>query len=457
MFYSINPFTEQIIKETKPLSDSDLKESIKISQNSFLEWKTTSLEERISFLSDLKSQMKAQKNQLALLVTTEMGKPLNQAKSEIEKCLSLCDYMEQTAPVALCTKKDMPLSPPGSYVLHQALGVILGIMPWNFPVWQVMRFAVPALLAGNAVVVKHAPQVMGVAGFLSRLFQKAFKNKVYQNLPLSLKQTHEVIAHPVIQGVSLTGSVGAGKAIACQAGRYLKKTLLELGGSDPYIVLDDADLKKAAHQCVLSRMNNNGQSCIAAKRFIVTQKNQKTFTDLVLKEMNSFRMGDPLKPETSLGPLARKDLRDTLDRQVKNLKKQGAECLMGGEKLKQTGWFYPPTVLRSDKESVLKHEEELFGPTALILEVKNEEEALKWANTSPYGLGAAVFSQSKDKAHRVALQLQTGACAINQCLHSHPALPFGGVKNSGYGRELSLQGFYEFVNIKTIRDDDTSK
>ncbi len=452
MFHSINPFTEQTIRETKALSDSECEKSLQVSQKNFLKWKTQDLKSRITFINCLKSQLKVQKDELAVMVSTEMGKPLIQAKGEIEKCLSLCDYMVQVAPQALGTKKDLAFAPPGSSVTCQPLGVILGIMPWNFPVWQVMRFCIPALLAGNAVVVKHAPCVMGVAEALSRLFQKSFKSKVYQNLPLSLEQTQKTIAHPCIQGVSLTGSVNAGKAVACTAGRHLKKTLLELGGCDPYIVLEDADLKEAAHQCVLSRMNNNGQSCIAAKRFIVTKKNKDTFTDLVLKEMHSFdRMGDPLKTETRLGPLARKDLRDHLHQKVRELKNRGAGLLTGGHIPERTGWFYPPTVLSSDKESVLQYEEELFGPVALILHVKNETEALKLANTSPYGLGAAVFSQNKAKAHQVALQLQTGACAINQCLHSHPALPFGGVKNSGYGRELSLQGFYEFVNIKTLR------
>ena len=455
MFQSIHPFTGQVTAQFKPLSDRGLEQKVCLASQLFQQYRTESLSERLSCVLRLTHLLQNHKQDLASLITQEMGKPLVQSLREIEKSLSLCEYMVKVAPRVLADSMDLPLAPPSCGIVYQPLGVVLGIMPWNFPVWQVMRFALPTLLSGNTALVKPAPNVMGTSEKLSQLFQKAFEKEVYQHLPISLEQTQGLIADSRIRGVSLTGSVRAGRAVAALAGRHLKKTVLELGGSDPYIVLDDADLKLAARQCVLSRMNNNGQSCIAAKRFIITKKKAGEWIPLVLKEMQTFQAGDPTLPSTRLGPLARRDLRDQLQAQVGELQNRGAKLLSGGDikspLLPQKGWFYPPTVLTSDQDKVFAYKGELFGPVALILQVQNEEEALQVANSSPYGLGSAVFSRDLKRARAMALRLETGSCAINQCLHSHPALPFGGVKDSGYGRELSPLGFYEFMNIKTLR------
>ena len=454
MFLSINPFTEETITETMPFSDLELENVLDLSHQAFFNWKRENVKKRVSYVQKLGRVLEDQKQELSFLMTKEMGKLRSQSLAEIEKCINLCKYVVNVSSSVLADRRSLPFAPEGSYLTYQALGIVLGVMPWNFPVWQVLRFALPTLMSGNTVLVKHSPNVMGCAESLGKLFNQIFPEGVYQNLPISIKQTEKILVDSRIKGVSLTGSVKAGRSIGALAGKYLKKSLLELGGSDPYLILDTVDLKLAAEQCVQSRMNNNGQSCIAAKRLIVTQKNQEHFISLIVEKMKRFNRGDPLLPETRLGPLARKDLRDTLHKQVRELIRKGAKLLLGGEiNSKQRGWFYPPTVLSSlsSVTGVSLYEEELFGPVALIIIVSNEEEAVELANASSYGLGSAVFCSDLKKAKDIAHRLEAGACAINRCLHSDPALPFGGVKNSGYGRELSDLGFYEFVNIKTIR------
>ena len=452
MFISINPFTEEPFGETSPLSDSEQEKKLHISEKAFQAWSQLSWEQKKAPVENLSRLLKKEKSRLATLITKEMGKPLWQAEKEIEKCASLCDYTAQMGKTFLSDELHLPHAPKKAYVTYQPLGVILGIMPWNFPFWQVFRFAVPTILVGNSVVIKQAPNVMLCAEELEKLFISAtFPKGVYQNLAISVEQASRVIADPCIKGVSLTGSVKAGRAVSALAGKHLKKTVLELGGSDPYLILDSADLPMSAKECVLSRMNNSGQSCIAAKRLIVTQKKAEEFSSLVKQEMQKHQLGDPMRSDTLVGPLARKDLRDLLHHQVQTLKNKGLQVLLGGEVPTQKGYFYPPTVLMGSASLVKDFKEELFGPVVLIIEVSDEEEALRVANDSPYGLGAAVFSQDREKAEHYARQgLQAGACAINQALHSHPALPFGGVKDSGYGRELASSGFYEFANKKTI-------
>ena len=454
MFPSINPFTEESFGEVLSLSPSQIEEKLSLSTKTFDKWNQMSVEKRAIYVLKLKTLLEEEKKNLATLITKEMGKPITQAVREIEKCQLLCDFVSKQASLFLSDKKNIISAPLDSYVTYKPLGVILGIMPWNFPFWQVFRFALPALLSGNAILVKQAPNVMLCGVELEKLFAKAgFPFGIYQNLPISIEQIEKVIADSRIKGVSLTGSVKAGRAVAALAGRYLKKNVLELGGSDPYIILDSADLKKAARECVLSRLNNGGQSCIAAKRLIITKKNEKDFLSLLTKEMQKYKIGDPMLPDTTLGPLARKDLRDHLHNQVEGLVKKGAKVLLGAELPKsKKGYFYPPTVLHAVGGSEASaFEEELFGPVILVITVTNEEEALFVSNASPYGLGAAVFSQDEKQAEQWARdKIHTGSCAVNQALHSHPALPFGGIKDSGYGRELSSCGFYEFVNIKTI-------
>ena len=454
MFQSINPFTEEKFSEIPALSHQELEAKLNLSHQVFADWSNRHLKERLTFVRSLAGSMDKKKEKLASLITTEMGKPLRQSLSEIEKCLWFCEYIIEQAPFILADKVKLPCAPEKSYVMHQALGVILGIMPWNFPFWQVFRFALPTIIGGNTVLVKHAPNVMLCAIELENLFIKAgFPLGTYQNIPISAEQTEKVITSRYLKGVSLTGSVEAGRAVAALSGQHLKKSLLELGGSDPYLVLDSADLELAAKECVLSRMNNGGQSCIAAKRFIVTKKNEEAFISLVKGEMNTYKMGDPGLKETHLGPLARKDLRDRLDSQVNYLIDKGATLLLGGQVPDRRGYFYPPTILKSSAFSVVSSfEEELFGPVAFVVVVSSEEEAVETANASPYGLGAAIFSRDIVKAEKLAREkIQVGSCVVNQALHSHPALPFGGIKDSGYGRELSAWGFYEFVNVKTIQ------
>lgn len=456
MFQSINPFTEEPLGETYPLSDQEMEEKLSLSARALPAWSDLDINKKIAFAQNLKELLQKEKKNLSALITKEMGKPLQQALAEVEKCAELCEYASKQAPLLLKDKTNLPFAPKNSYISFQPLGLILGIMPWNFPFWQVFRFALPVSLGGNAVLIKHAPNVMLCALELEKLFIKAgFPLGVYQNLPISLEQTKKALADQRIRGVSLTGSVKAGRAVSALAGRYLKKTVLELGGSDPYIILDSANLKIATRECVLSRMNNSGQSCIAAKRFIVTQKNAEEFSALVVEKMKSYKMENPILPGARLGPLARKDLREHLHSQTTLLMEKGAEALLGANIPRQKGYFYPPTVLKCDFDLPAgSFEEELFGPVALIIIVSNEKEALRTANSSVYGLGAAIFSQDTKKAEKWARDyLQAGSCMVNQALRSHPALPFGGIKDSGYGRELSSYGFYEFLNIKTISVD----
>ena len=448
MFHSINPYTEELFLKTKALSNSELKQ--KLCQKNH--WSLLPLQKRKNLVQNLIKALKKNQSKLSKLITQEMGKPLSQSLAEIEKCILLCQYACRYGDAFLADRK-LPAAPKNSYITYQPMGAILGIMPWNFPCWQTFRFAIPALFSGNTVFIKPAPNVMGTGFLLDQIFLSAgFPEGVFQTLPISLQQTQNVIADPHIQGVSLTGSVSAGKAVAGQAGFFLKKHLLELGGSDPYIILDSADIHFAVRECIASRMNNNGQSCISAKRFIVTKKNAKKFTECVTAEMQKIKMGDPLKSTTQLGPLARKDLRDHLHAQVQMLIQKGAQCILGGFIPKKKGYFYPPTLVSISSQSLSSSfEDEWFGPAVLIITVKDEAEAIRVANHSTLGLGSAVFGSDVKHAENLAREhIQAGACAVNTSLRSHPALPFGGIKNSGYGRELSEFGFYEFVNIKTI-------
>ncbi len=451
MFVIINPFTEERFATFSALSETELEKSVSSATQAQNLWSIS--KKKISQLTQFAKVLQNNQDSLACLVTKAMGKPQRQAQAEVKKSVQLCQYMIKYAEQFLAPQTNLPSAPALSYICFQPLGVILGIMPWNFPVWQVCRFAFPALLSGNTVLVKHAPNVMSIAVELEKLFlQAGFPSGVYSNIRISEEQTQKLIQDFRIRGVSLTGSVKAGRAVASTAGQYLKKTVLELGGSDAYLILDLVDLPHAVKECVGSRMVNNGQSCIAAKRFIVTQKNADDFIDQVITAMKAFAMGDPSIDSTTLGPLARKDLRDRLHTQVQMLKQKGASLLLGGQVPDRKGYFYPPTVLVSRKGDCVKTDEELFGPVAHIIVVDSEEEGIKVANSSSYGLGSAVFGTDVEKAQYIARDLlQAGAGVVNCALHSHPALPFGGIKDSGYGRELSSWGFYEFVNIKTIQ------
>jgi succinate-semialdehyde dehydrogenase/glutarate-semialdehyde dehydrogenase len=381
----------------------------------------------------------------------EMGKPIAAGRAEIEKCVLACEYYAEHAEKML-QPEIIKTDARKSFVTFNPLGVILAIMPWNYPFWQVFRHAAPGLMAGNGVILKHASNVPGCAAAIEDIFKKAgFPEYLFQNFLISSQRVEDLIEHPTITAVTLTGSTTAGRAVAEKAGKMLKKTLLELGGSDPYLILEDADLDKTVEACVTSRLLNSGQSCIAAKRFVVVEAVRRQFEQMLVDQMQAKRMGDPLDEAVEIGPQARFDLRDDLHQQVIKSITKGAVCLLGGEIPEDPGAFYPATVLGNVGKGMPAYEEEIFGPVAAVIPVKNEKEAVQVANDSSFGLGAAVFTRDTERGEHIAANhLEAGNCFVNAFVKSDPRLPFGGIKESGYGRELSHYGLKEFVNIKTV-------
>lgn len=395
--------------------------------------------------------LKSRKEELARLMALEMGKVMKEGIAEIEKCAWACEYYAQNAE-SMLENETIETQYSRSFVSYQPLGTILAVMPWNFPFWQVFRFLAPTLMAGNTAVLKHASNVPGCAMAIEELFREAgFPENVFRTLLVGSKLVENVIRHPAIKAVSLTGSTPAGRSVAAIAGSELKKCVLELGGSDPYIILKDAELEKSAKICATGRLLNAGQSCIGAKRFIVVDEIYFEFLEYFTDEMNQVVFGDPFHPETTMGPLAKKDLRDELHQKVVNSVKSGAEIVLGGEIPNRKGAFYPPTILENVKPGMPAYDEELFGPVASVIRVKDEAEAIKVANDTEFGLGAAVFTRDLKKGENIAeKQLEAGCCFVNDFVKSDPRLPFGGVKTSGYGRELSVNGIKEFMNVKTV-------
>jgi succinate-semialdehyde dehydrogenase/glutarate-semialdehyde dehydrogenase len=381
----------------------------------------------------------------------EMGKPVSAGRAEAEKCAWACDYYADNAEGFLRDER-IATDASSSYVACRPLGPVLAIMPWNFPYWQVIRFAAPALMAGNTVLLKHAPNVPGCSRRLTDLFEAAgLPGGCFENLFITERQAGAAIRNRRVRAVTLTGSVGAGRAVARQAGSRIKKTVLELGGSDPYLILEDADLENAAAQCVQSRLINAGQSCIAAKRFIVLASVKDRFVDAVVERMKATRMGDPFDDGTELGPQAREDLRTSLHAQVSGSVEKGARCLTGGSVPDGPGWYYPPTVLDDVRRGMPAYREELFGPVATILTARDRAHAVRLANDTSFGLGAAVFTADVEEGERIARdELNAGCCFVNSFVRSDPRLPFGGIGDSGYGRELGRHGILEFTNIKTV-------
>ena len=451
MIKSINPATDAEIKSYKEMELSEIEEIISSADNTFNEWHRSSLSTRSQMLKKAGGILRKDKEMHSRLMTEEMGKPIAQSRSEVEKCAWLCDYFADNGGEFL---KDRIVESDASksFVTFQPLGVVLAVMPWNFPYWQVFRFAVPGLMAGNAGVLKHASNVSGCALAIEGVFREAgFPVNLFRALIVSSKKMEKVIELEKIRAVTLTGSVPAGKAVASKAGSLIKKTVLELGGSDPYVVLEDADLETAAETCVTSRLLNGGQSCIAAKRFIIVEKVYDEFRDLFVEKMKAKKMGDPFDESNDLGPQATKSLRDDLHDQVKRSIDKGAKLLLGGMIPESKGAYYPPTVLENVKEGMAAYDEELFGPVASLIKAKNEADAVRIANDSIFGLGAAVFTNNIKRGERIAREeLNAGNCFVNAFVKSDPRLPFGGVKESGYGRELSWFGIQEFVNIKTV-------
>ncbi len=448
---SVNPFNGEIIKSYQPHTDEQVNEMIRQTHHAWQSWRNTSFAERGGYMNNVAQILRRRKNELAELMALEMGKNLKGGISEIEKCADSCEYFARSAEAAL-HEEFIKTDASKSYINFQPVGVILAIMPWNFPFWQVFRFLGPALMVGNCAVLKHASNVFGCAVEIENIIKEAgFPEHVFQTLLIGSSSVDGVIAHPLIQAVTLTGSVAAGKKVAQKAGSLIKKSVLELGGSDPYIVLEDADLELAAETCTNSRLINSGQSCISAKRLIVVEPVAEQFIELLAKKMAAKVMGNPLDPKSDIGPQARVDLRDELHRQVQESIKKGATCILGGIVPEGNNALYPPTILTNVKKGMPAYDEELFGPAAAVIVAKDEEEAIGIANDSEFGLGAAVFTKDIARGERIAAtRLEAGACFVNSSVKSDASLPFGGIKQSGYGRELGVYGFKELVNIKTV-------
>ncbi|MCD4796068.1 MAG: NAD-dependent succinate-semialdehyde dehydrogenase [Candidatus Cloacimonetes bacterium] len=451
MIISINPYNNKKIKEYKELTPEEVKSKIENAHIAFRKWKETSFEFRAGLMIKAADILQERSDGYAQLMTTEMGKLLRSGKSESEKCGWVCRFYAENAEKFL-SPEEIKTEMSSSFVTFNPVGVVLAVMPWNFPFWQVFRFAAPALMAGNICLLKHASNVPGCALEIEEIFLEAgFPKNVFQTLLIGSKQVSAVIEHPHVKAVTLTGSTPAGRAVATKAGEMIKKCVLELGGSDPYIILEDADIEMAVEKCVTSKLINSGQSCIAAKRFIVVDAVREKFEKLFLEKMENQIMGDPFSPETTIGPMARTDLRDELHEQVIKSINKGAKCLTGGYIPKMEGAFYPATILTDIIKGMPAYDEELFGPVAAIIPAKDENEAIKIANDTIFGLGASVFTSNIEKGKYIAANLlDAGCCFVNDFVKSDPRLPFGGIKESGFGRELSHYGIKEFVNIKTV-------
>ena len=448
---SINPATGELIRTYPEMTPQQFNEIVDLSHRTFLEWKQTTFSHRASLMKKAGEILQSKKAEYAEMMTLEMGKTLSQGRAEVEKCAWVCDFYADQAETFL-SPEVVQTDASKSFVAFQPLGVVLAIMPWNFPFWQVFRFAAPALMAGNAGLLKHASNVSGCALQIEQIFRDAgFPADLFRTLLVSGSKVSAVIEHPHVKAVTLTGSTPAGKSVAEKSGSLLKKTVLELGGSDPYIILEDANLESTVDTCVTSRLINAGQSCIAAKRFIVVESLRAKFEEMFVQKMKNKRMGDPMEPNVDLGPQAKEDLRNDLHKQVQQSIEMGARVLLGAKLPDGKGAFYPPTVLTDVKKGMPAHDEELFGPVAAIISAKDEEDAIRIANDSPFGLGAAVFTQDIARGERIAAErIEAGCCFVNAFVKSDPRLPFGGIKESGYGRELSHFGIREFVNIKTV-------
>jgi succinate-semialdehyde dehydrogenase/glutarate-semialdehyde dehydrogenase len=413
-------------------------------------WRRKTFEERGAVVRGVARELRARKSGLARLMAIEMGKPLNQGESEVEKCASTCEYFADHAATFLA-REEVRTDASRSFVSYQPIGVVLGVMPWNFPLWQALRYAAPTVMAGNTTVLKHSSNVTGCALAIEELFRAAgAPDGVFRTLRLGSARVGDLIDDARIAAVTLTGSTPAGQAIAARAGHALKKTVLELGGSDAYVILDDADVEAAVATCVASRLINSGQSCVAAKRFICTPARASEVERMFAELMSQKRMGDPLD-NPDVGPQARTDLRDDLHRQVRSSIERGARALVGGTLPDSPGAFYPPTVLADVRKGMPAYDDELFGPVAAIIVASDEVEALGVANDSAFGLGAAIFTRNVERGTHLATDnLAAGNCFVNTFVRSDPRLPFGGIKRSGYGRELGVWGIREFVNVKTV-------
>ena len=448
-FSSINPLNDKIINSFDFHNDIQKNMKIKQSLKAQKEWKSFSIEERIEVLEKLNSILNKNKKMYAFSMASEMGKPISQGILEIEKCILLLNYYRMNI-INLITQNFQSID-SSKKIIYSPLGIVLGIMPWNFPFWQVFRFIIPTLLSGNTVLLKHSLNVQKCAQYIQEMFLELDSPlNIYQNLRLSNFQTTQLIRHKSISAVSFTGGAKAGGIVAKTAGKHLKKVVLELGGNDPFIVFSDANIDSAIDSCISGRLLNAGQSCISIKRIILIDDIFELFLKKLISQLKTKKIGNP-EDEVDLGPMVSKEARLKVHQQVKNSEKKGAKLLLGGEIPKGRGSFYPITVLSEVKPGMEIFDEEVFGPVFSITKAKDEIEAIELANNSPFGLGASLFSKDIEKAKMIAKnKLDVGMCYINDFVKSDPELPFGGVKDSGHGRELSINGFLEFVNVKTI-------
>jgi succinate-semialdehyde dehydrogenase/glutarate-semialdehyde dehydrogenase len=446
----INPATGEKISEFKRITSAEAIEKIAASKKEFYHWKQKTFAERATLMHALADVLDKNKEEYAQLATREMGKVIGQSRKEIEKCALVCRYYAENAS-SLLADETVKTEATKSYVTFQPIGVILAVMPWNFPFYQAIRFAIPSIMAGNTGVLKHASNVQGCAFAIEDAFlQAGFPEGVFMNLNIEAKEVKTLIEDKNIVAITLTGSDAAGRSIASIAGQNLKKTVMELGGSDAYIILDDVDLEQATDLATFGRLQNNGQTCIAAKRFIVHDAIYDAFLALFTKKMKAAKMGDPTHEDVYYGPMARLDLRDELHDQVLKTIQQGGRLVLGGIIPEGPGAYYPATILVDLKPGMEAFDNELFGPVASVMRAKDDAHAVELANNSQFGLGSGVFTGNRERGEKLALQLEAGSSFVNKLVVSDPRLPFGGVKNSGYGRELAAYGIREFVNTKTI-------
>ncbi|HET56384.1 MAG TPA: NAD-dependent succinate-semialdehyde dehydrogenase [Ignavibacteria bacterium] len=447
---TINPATGELVKSFTEMTKKEVDDIIDHAHDAFLSWQNVSFTERSKFMMNAANVLRERKEEYGKILTLEMGKTIKQAIAEVEKCAWVCEYYAKNTEKIL-KQELIETDASESYVQFDPIGVVLAVMPWNFPFWQVFRFAAPALMAGNVGILKHASNVPMSALAIEQIFSLAgFPQNTFKTLLIGSSQVSDIIKNPKVKAATLTGSEYAGKKVASACGNELKKTVMELGGSDPFIILKDANLDEAINSAVNARLINNGQSCIAAKRFIVVKEIYDEFEKKFVEKMKKVKIGDPMKEDTELGPMAREDLLIELDEQVKKSIKMGAKLLCGGGRLNRQGYYYPATVIADSKPEMPSYDEELFGPVASLFKADDDNDAIRIANDSPFGLGASLWCNDLEKAKSFATKIESGSVFINGMVKSDPRLPFGGVKISGYGRELSHYGIKEFVNIKTV-------